>query len=148
MPTSKNMGVPRHRIPKIFVACNVCQRGMRAVMGTPFAEGYHRRLICDELKGGCGNSFYTLTSYETGTFVASKTPFHDRPLTEREQAERLEWWKEQLIKGVKPVPADPFLHRLQEAMHLDEDVRSPTEQFMVELFETMKQEVRKMDYGE
>jgi hypothetical protein len=147
MTDSKTIGVPRHRIPKIFVACNVCQRGMRSVTGAPFAEGYHRRLLCDELKGGCGNSFYTLTNYETETFVASKTPFRDRPLTEREQAERLEWWKEQLVKGVRVIPDDPLLQRLREALHLPEEVRSPAEQFMVELFETMKQEVRKMDYG-
>lgn len=83
--------IPKHRIPKIIPICPSCDgTDCSTVMSQPFAEGYHRRHICN----GCGSAFYTLAKYDKTGYARQVVPFKDRPLLPWEEREREAWQAE------------------------------------------------------
>lgn len=142
---TNKIAVPRHRIPKLTAVCPICRTGTRTVMALPFAEGYHRRHICRDTE--CGHSFYTLAPYNGGTAKHSPQPFRDRPLTELETDERLGWWTETHaeVMVTQQGNIDPFLQRIDEALGLKEEDRSPVDTLMVSIFTALKQKVAAME---
>lgn len=105
--------VPRHMIPKIKVECIYCYNmNVRTVMSNAYAEGYHRRHVCND----CDTAFYTLASYTERTYKVRSKPFKDRPLTPQERAQRLEW-EAQASEAVVEL-GSPFATEFVETINL------------------------------
>lgn len=122
--------VPKSRIPKVHPVCVKCSGPTKAVFGTAFAEGYHRRHVCCD--SACGASLYSLASYESPVVQYMTKPFKDRALTELEMFKRDQWWDEeanyQVTTEVTPldVPA-----RIREALGKEESKRNPIDQYLI-----------------
>lgn len=149
-----NLLVPRSRIPKIVAACTVCGGETRSVMSQPFADGYHRRHICRNPV--CDYKFYSLTPYDGRDAQASPLPFHDRPLSEAEVSQRMQWWEEEINKssvaipvagGDAPLPLEvtPTIERMVRALAKPKEVRTHIDDFLVDMVDTIEHELWRMD---
>lgn len=108
------MSFPKHRIPKINAMCLVCDDiNSTILMSQPFADGYHRRHLCNS----CGSYFYTLAKYDRSAYDRQASPFKDRPLTPEEIHERAEWEGEAeavTIEGNGQVFATEFIEIIND----------------------------------
>lgn len=142
--------VPRTMIPKINPLCPQCQSGTKTTMGTAFADGYHRRHVCQNVD--CGYKFYTLTDYDGESYDTSPTAFRDRKLNDYEIALRKQWWEDyekgnirvQLPREVMP----PLLVRMVNALNMDEAQRNPVDRFLVAGYQALLARVAGMEQQE
>lgn len=142
---TKPISVPRHRIPRLNALCPKCQDGYGSIiMATPYSEGYHRRHKCSN--DACGHAFYTITPYDGGQARYSLVPFRDRPLTELEEMQRLNWWSE-IEPGVVTTESNrhEFLQRVAKALDMKEEMRSEVDTYLVAVVTALKQRVEQMD---
>lgn len=89
----------------------------------------------------CQYTFHSLKPYNELPAKYSPLPFRDRPLTEIEEWERLEWWKE-----AEPVTMEGnFLERISVALSKDEGERSAMDRLIVAEFMKLKQHVEAVE---
>lgn len=157
--TSK-FSIPRSRIPKISAICIKCGSGTRTAMSQPFADGYHRRHLCRNIK--CDYSFYSLTPYNGREAKVAPLPFHDRPLSLAEENQRMKWWAEEVENSQVSMPVvttqgndkpgvDPKLatiKRIAIAILKPKEARTQTEEFLADMHSVIENELEQMDAQE
>ena len=126
----EKMKVPRSRIPKVHAVCPICSNGTKSVLGSPFADGYHRRHVCK-----CGYAFYTLAPYNGAEVQVCGLPFKDRALTEYEVEQRLQWWRDEENREVTTeVIVWELPEAVKQALAKAEEERNETEHRIVHAY--------------
>lgn len=137
--------IPRRKIPPFHPICPICNGGMKTIMSSPFADGYHRRHRCRNIH--CDATLYSLASYHLPDVQVSHTPFKDRALTDDEMHERLQWWREEdelLERVTQYLAPQQFLNQIQEAYSTPPDQRDEIKQFIVAACDAIQTELKNM----
>jgi len=137
------MRVPRTQIPKAYLTCRKCGSGSTIRMASPYADGYMRRHVCNNVD--CMHGFYSLAPYGgEGDIQVSDVPFVDRPMTEFEEDRRRRMFAGPVTSEVKPLPV---IRKMELAMRKREGDRNEIEKYLAFEYDRIEKQLRKLDHA-